>query len=86
MKPMSKILSLARLSARTKDKNRMANKAEKNRVEALKKMLDPATWPVRPDNMLLIHGEVWSFETDDPLEEIVYRPLFRWSDKLIICR
>ena len=38
-----------------------------NRVEALKKMLDPANWPVRPDNMLLIQGEVWSFETDDPL-------------------
>jgi hypothetical protein len=52
-----------------------------NRVEALKKMLDPANWPVRPDNMLLVQGEVWSFETDDPLEENIYRPLFKWSDK-----
>jgi aspartyl/asparaginyl beta-hydroxylase (cupin superfamily) len=62
----------------------MENKAEKNRVEALKKMLDPANWPVRPDNVLLIQGEVWSFETDDPLEENIYRPLFRWSDKFYL--
>ena len=55
-------------------------------VEKLKKILDPANWLVQPGNFLLIDGEVWSFVSDDPLEEELCRPLFRESDKLIICR
>jgi hypothetical protein len=58
-----------------KDKNPMANKQIK--IEGFQKMLDPADWPVQPGNMLLIDGEVWNFVTDDPLEERIYRPLFR---------
>jgi hypothetical protein len=53
----------------------MSNK--QNKIERFHNMLDSANWPVQPGNILLIDGEVWSFVTDDPLEERVYRPLFR---------
>jgi hypothetical protein len=40
-------------------------------------MLDPANWPVKPDEYIIHEGEIYAFVSDDPLEERIWKPLYR---------
>lgn len=48
-----------------------------DRLAVFRKMLDPKRWPVKPDDLMVIQGEVYAWRTDDPLEECIYKPLYK---------
>jgi hypothetical protein len=46
-------------------------------LEVFRRMLDPKNWPVRKGEYFIMEGEVFWYVSDSPLEERVFKPLFR---------
>jgi hypothetical protein len=52
--------------------------SDEDELRIFRKMLDRNHWPIRLDkNYVIVNGEIYCFRTDHPLEECVYKPLFR---------
>ena len=50
---------------------------EPDELEVFRLLLDSRNWPMRRGKYLIVQGEVYQFVSDDPLEERVFKPLFR---------
>jgi hypothetical protein len=44
-------------------------------LAVFRKMLEPENWPVKPGDYILIEGELYTFMSDDPLEERICKVL-----------